>query len=102
PRAPHAGEHAAVGHAGGAEHHVARGQFLQLVLAVQVGDAGLGGAALLVIVAEDETPLHLPADAAQGGGGQNALGRAAGADVKVDAGGRIGGVDDPRHVAVGD
>ena len=60
------------------------------------------GAAALVVVAEQQTALHLAADAAQRRGGQHALGRAARADIHVDPGFRVGGGDDSADVAVGD
>ena len=50
-----------------------------------------------------QAALHLAADAAQRGGRQHALGRAADAEVDVDAGFLgVGGPDDAGDVAVGD
>ena len=47
--------------------------------------------------------LHLPADAAQRGRRQHALGRAADAEIDVDAGFvGIGGVDDAGDIAIAD
>ena len=60
------------------------------------------GAGALVVVAEQQAALHLAADAAQRCGGEHALGRAAGANVDVDAGFGVGDGDDAGDVAVGD
>ena len=60
------------------------------------------GAGPLVGVAEHQPALELAADAFQRRAGQHPLRRAALADIEVDAGLRIGGVDHPGHVAVGD
>ena len=61
------------------------------------------GALALVLAQRRETPQHLAADAAQRGRGQHALGRAADADIHVDAGfGGIDGLDDAGDVAVAD
>ena len=76
----------------------------KIVLAAEIGvlQTEAAGAGLLVLVAEHEPPLELAADALQRRRRQNALRRAALADVEIDAGLRIGGVDHPRDVAVGD
>ena len=65
--------------------------------------AHLVGAFALLLAVEDQPALHLAADAAQRGRRQHAFGRAAGADIHVDAGiVGIGAMDHARHVAVGD
>src|SRR3546814_13460947 len=55
-----------------------------------------------VVVAEEEAALELAADAAQRGGGEHALGRAARSHIDVDIGFGVGRRDDARDVAVGD
>src|SRR6185369_17810272 len=71
----HTLEQRAVGDAGGGEDDVALGEVLELVDAAQILDAPAGGAAALVVVAEQEAALELAADAAQRGGGEHALRR---------------------------
>ena len=88
--------------AGGGEDDVARGHSLKLVLLVEVLDAHLGGAGLLLFLFGDETALHLAADAGERRRGQHALRRAALTDIDVDAGIGIGGGDDAGHIAIGD
>ena len=75
---------------------------MQAVFAVEILDAPFGGAGAFVVVAEHQPRLHLAADAAQRRRRQHAFGRAALADINVDAGGGIGGCDHARHIAVGD
>src|SRR5579883_1215815 len=80
---PYAFEHGAGGDAGGGEHDVAAREIQERVLPIEIGDAHLVSAALLVVVAKQEPPLHLASDAAQRRRRQHALGRAAGAHVDV-------------------
>src|SRR5438309_7767710 len=75
-----------VGNAGGGKNAVALRHVLQRVDALQILDAPPVGARDLVVIAEHQPALHLPADAPQGSGRQDALGSAAGADIDVDAG----------------
>ena len=77
-------EQRAVGDPGGGEDAVAAGHVLERVDAVEVLDPPAPRAAALVVVAEQQAALDLPADAAQRGGGEHAFGRAARADVDVD------------------
>src|SRR5262249_22798910 len=99
-KAAHALQHGAVGHAGGGEHDVALGELGHGVFAFEILDADAGGAAGRAVVAEQQPALHLAADAAQRGGRQYALGRAAGAEIDVDAAVRARGRDHARDVAV--
>ena len=100
--AMHALQQRPVGHAGRGEDAVALGHVLQAIDAVEVLDPPAARAGDLVVVAEHEPALHLPADAAQRGRREHALGRAAGADVDVDAGVRVGRRDHAGDIAVGD
>src|SRR5690606_40057059 len=61
----HALQHRAVGDAGRGENHLARRKLFELVDAVQIGNAPFRRAGLFIVIAEDETALHLPADAAK-------------------------------------
>src|SRR4051794_25072431 len=65
-----AAQQIAGGDAGGREHHVAAGEVVQLVLAVEVGDAPTRGACLLVRIAEQQPALKLAADATESSGGK--------------------------------
>src|SRR5579862_6310797 len=99
----HAAQHAAVGHAGRREQTIAAHHVLDLIFLARVLDAHLGGALALLVGIDDEAALHLAADAAQRRRREHAFGRAADAEINVDAGfARLGGMDDPGHVAVGD
>ena len=64
--------------------------------------AGVEGGLALVVVAGPQAALELAAHALEGGGGDDALGRAA--DAEQDVGARVGpgGGDGAGHVAVGD
>ena len=95
-------EQGAVGDPGRGEDAVAARHVLERVDAVQILDSPAMGAGALVVVAEQQAALDLPADAAQGGRGEHALGGAARPHVDVDRGVGIGGGDDPGDVAVGD
>ena len=95
-------EQRAVGDPGGGENAVAVGHVLERVDALEVVDPPAAGAGDLVVVAEQQPALDLPADAAQRGRGEHAFGRSAGAHVDVDAGSGSVVVDDPGDVAVGD
>ena len=95
-------QHGAVGDAGGAEDGVAGGEFVQRIGLAEIGDAGAGGALLLVIIAEDEAAEHLSAYALQRGSGEHAFRGAALADIHVDAGGGVGRCDHAGDIAVGD
>src|SRR6202048_5596017 len=68
-----------------------------------VADAHLGGTTALFFAVENETALHLAANAAQCGRRQNTFGSTRGSHVNVDSGiGRIGGMNDPGDITVGD
>ncbi len=70
---------------------------------LRIRDAHLVGALALLLGVENQPALHLAADAAQRRRRQHALGRAAGADIHVDAGiVGIGAMDHAGDVAVGD
>ena len=93
----------AVGHAGRREQHVAGRQIVHIVDPVGIGDVHAAGAVALFMGVEDQLALHLPADAAQRRGRQHAFGRAARAEIDIDAG--ILGIDrmdHPGNVAVAD
>ncbi len=76
---------------------------LSRVLAVDVGDAERCARARVVVLQRHQPALHLAADAAQRRRRQHAFGRAAGADIDVDAGFlRCHRVDDAGDVAVAD
>lgn len=66
-----------VGHAGGRKDAIALCKFLKIVNMIQILDAPFAGAALFVIVAEDQASLELAADAAKRCCGQYAFGSAA-------------------------
>ena len=98
----HALEQLAVGDAGGGEEAVvARHEVVGAQHLVEVV-AGVEGGVALVVVAGPEPALELAAHALEGGGGDDALGRAA--DAEEDVGARVGqgGGDGAGHVAVGD
>ena len=63
-----------VGDAGRGENAVAARQVLEAVDAVQILDAPAVGPGALVVVAEQQAPLDLPADAAERGGGPSGCG----------------------------
>src|SRR5687767_4673430 len=56
-------EQRAVGDSGGGEDHIALGEVVQAIDAVEVLDAPAAGAAALVVVAEQQPALELAADA---------------------------------------
>lgn len=87
------GYHAAcaIRHARGRKHDVAVGQFIQFIFLVEVRDARARGAFFFRVVAEDQTALHLAANALQGCCRQHAFRRAARADVKIEIARRLGG-----------
>src|SRR5580693_5652292 len=70
-------EHRSVGDPGRSEDHVAGGQIVQRIFAIEIGDAETASALAFFVVAEDEPRLDLAADAAQRRGSENAFGRAA-------------------------
>ena len=69
---------------------------------MEIGDADAVSATPLVVLAEQQPRLHLPADAAQRRGGQHAFGRATRAHIDIDTGLRGRGGDDAADVAVAD
>ena len=78
--------------------HVAHGVF-----AAKIVDAGGARAGAMLLVGDDETALHLPADAGKRRRGKHAFRRAANAHIDVDAGfQRLGHVDHAGNVAVAD
>src|SRR5205823_7342854 len=91
-----------VGNPGRGEHHVARGEIEQFVFAIEVGNSDAMGAGALVVVAEQQPALHLPADAAQRRRRQYAFRRPARADIHVDPGLRFGGGNDAADITVRD
>src|SRR5215471_5026918 len=94
----YAAQHRALGDPSGGEHHIARRKIQKLVFSIEIGDAETLSAAALVIVAEQEPPLHLTADAAQCCRRQYPFGSAARADIHVDPGLRIRCGDDAAYV----
>src|SRR5271170_5353446 len=99
----HALEHRAVGYAGRREQAIAAHHVLDLVFLARVLDAHFRRALAPLLGVEHETALHLAADAAQSRGRQHAFGRAADAEIDIDAGLiRLRGVDYAGHVAVAD
>src|SRR5580692_12612613 len=91
----HALQQRAGGDAGRREYAVALHHVVHRVFLARILDAHLAGALALFLGVEHEAALDLPADAGERRGREHALGRAADADVDVDAGGlRIGRVDD--------
>src|SRR5690606_26063862 len=62
--APHPAEHGAAGDASCGQHRPAARQLLEAVLPVKVGDAPAARPAPLVVIAEQQPALELPADAA--------------------------------------
>ena len=80
----------------------ARGQLVGRVDAVDVVDAELRDALLLVVADRRQPSLDLAAEAAHGGGGQDTFRRAADAHHRVDAGAAHRGGDARRQVAVAD
>src|SRR5579863_1014409 len=96
-------QHRAVGDAGRCEQAIAAHHVFDLEFLARVLDAHLAGALTALIGVEHKAALHLAADAAQRRCRQHALGRAADAEVNVDAGlFRFGGVDDAGNVTVRD
>ena len=87
---------------GGGEDGICTDHFVQIVLAVQIGDTDPGSTGALVGVAEHQPALELTPDAFQGRAGKHALGRAAGTDVQVYAGLGVSRIHDPGNVTVGD
>ena len=99
----HSGEKIAVGDAGGREQHVALRHFFHPVDLVGIGNAHLGSTGDLLGRIELQPALHLAADAAQCGCGQNALGRATDTQIEVDACFvRIGRMNYAGNVAIAD
>src|SRR3989304_1730733 len=98
----HALEIVAVGHAGGREHDVAAGKFVDLEFFLDVGDAHLFRPFDLLVIARRQTALEFAAGAAQRRRRQHALRRAADAEQKIDAGFRLRRGDGRGDVAVGD
>src|SRR6201999_1197563 len=75
---------------------------LDAVDKTRILDAHLGGTLAFLLAVEDRPALHLAADTAQRHRRQHAFGRAAGADIHVDAGIiGVGAVDHARHVTIG-
>ena len=97
------GHERAVGDAGRGKDHMFGDQIVAGIDAVEIGDPGLGGAAFLVIVAEQQAAEHLPAHAFQRGCCQHAFGRPARAHIHVDPGQvRFGAMHHAGHVPIGD
>ena len=59
---PHSIQHGTLGHAGRRKDGVLRHQLMQVVLALEVGDAGALGPGPLIVITEDQPPLELAAD----------------------------------------
>ena len=98
----HAAHEVAVGHAGGREEAVlARDEILGREHALEVV-ARVARVLRLVVVARPQASEHRAADAADGGGREHALGRAADAPQQVDARVGHGREQRARDVAVGD
>ena len=101
-KAAYTAQHRAVGDPSRGEHDIAMRHVEEAIFAIEIGDAEALGAAALVVIAEEEPPLHLPADAAQCRRREYALRRAARTHVDVDAGVGARGGDDAGHIAVAD
>src|SRR5579872_3895900 len=71
---PHAGQHGTVGDPGRGEEAVAPDHVGDLVFLAMVLDAHAGRAFALLVGIDDEPRLHLPAGAAERGGGEDAFG----------------------------
>src|SRR5580700_2072983 len=96
-------EQRAGGDAGCGEQAVASHHVLDPVFLARVLDAHPGGALALFVGVEHEAPLHLAADAGERCRGEHALGRAADAEIYVNAGRlRVGGMNDAGDIAVRD
>src|SRR3546814_5807231 len=80
---------------------LAAGEILEVIDAVDILDAPFLRAQPFVVVAEEEAALELAADAAQRGGGEHALGRAARSHIDVDIGFGVGRREDDRDVEIG-
>jgi hypothetical protein len=93
-----AAQHRAGGDAGGGEHHVPAGDFMDAVFAVGVGEAHGARALDLAVILEQKAALHLGIDAAQRRRRDHAFGCAARAEVDVDAAFRAAGGDAAGHV----
>src|SRR6202163_1790542 len=81
-----AAQHAPVGDAGRRKQTIAAHHVLDLIFLARILDAHLGGALALLVGVDHQPALHLAADAAQRRCRQYALGRAADAEINVDAG----------------
>src|ERR1700722_13050653 len=84
PMEMHALQHRAVCHARRRKHHIAGGELIQRVFAIEIGDAQPRGACALVVLLEHETRLHLSADTTQRRRRQHALGRTTLPQIDVD------------------
>src|SRR3954465_2917165 len=96
-------QHRAIGDAPRADDDVARRQFVHVVFLLRIADAHFARTLDLRLGVEDEPRLHLPADTTQCARGKHAFRRAAGAEIKIDAG-MLGlrRVDDAGDIPVGD
>ena len=73
---------------------------MKIVLFVIIGDPCPISTTSLIIIPEDQTSLHLPADAFQRGSSQHSFRGAARSDIEVDACARISCVDDSGDIAI--
>src|SRR5207244_8105889 len=76
-RPVHACQHRAVGHAGRRKDHIAGGEIVQGIFAIEIGDAQTPRALSLLVVAKYQAGLDLSTDTTEGRRGENALGCAA-------------------------
>ena len=99
---PDARQHRSVGDPGGGEHDITGGKLGKLEFMVGVLDPHAPRPLPLLGLLQHQPSLHLSADAAQRRRRQHALRGATDAEIDVDAGILVGGVDDAGDIAVAD
>src|SRR5262245_12212137 len=95
-------QHGAAGDPGGGKQAVALHHIVNLVLTPRVFDTHLQRALAQLFGIDDQSCLHLPADATQRRRGQHALRCSADSQIDVDTRFRFGAMDYAGHVAVTD
>src|SRR5262245_43574781 len=95
-------QHGAAGNPGRGKQAIAFHHIVNLVLTPRVFDTHLQRALTQLFGIDDQSCLHLPADATQCRRGQHALWGPADAQIDVDARFRFGAMDHARHVAITD
>src|SRR6478672_4556198 len=96
----YATQHGAAGDAGGREKTVTPHHVVDFIFSFWVFNAHFERPLAQLLGIDDESCLHLTADASQGSGGQNSFGCAANAEINVDASLRFGAMNNAGHVAV--